>query len=103
MRPRRINGEMKAAALLCATYLARWPRRGHHEGEGNMLEVFATKRRDRRALHKPCSEVPEACNEALRPIGPEVNRDGPAPFVLVAAMKDIGVEDRDERCGRSAQ
>ena len=75
----RINGEMH--------YL--W-RAVDHEGEG--LEVFATKRRDRRAALKFLKRAmkrygrPEAIvTDRLRSYG--------------AAMKEIGVEDR-QRCGR---
>ena len=75
----RINGEMH--------YL--W-RAVDHEGE--VLEVFATKRRDRRA--------------ALKFLKRAMKRYG-RPEVIVtdrlrsygAAMKEIGVEDR-QRCGR---
>ena len=75
----RINGEMHDL----------W-RAFDHEGE--VLEVFATKRRDRRA--------------ALKFLKRTMNRYG-VPQVIVtdrlrsygAAMKDMGVEDR-QRCGQ---
>ena len=75
----RINGEMH--------YL--W-RAVDHEGE--VLEVFATKRRDRRA--------------ALKFLKRAMKRYGRPELIVTdrlrsygAAMKDIGVEDR-QRCGR---
>ena len=53
-----------------------------------------SRRRGARSLrHKApgsqgCSEVPEACNEALRPA--RSNRDGPAPFVRCRDERDWG-------------
>ena len=58
----RINGEPH--------YL--W-RAVDHEGE--VLEVFATKRRDRGR----CAQVPEACHETLWPAG--LDRHGPASVI----------------------
>ena len=74
----RING---------ATHYLR--RAVDHEGE--VLEVCATKRRDRRG----CAEVPEACNEALWRA--TSHRDGLRSYG--AAMNVIGVEGR-QVCGR---
>ncbi len=71
----RINGETH--------YL--W-RAVDHEGE--VLEVFATKRRGSQG----CAEVPETQDEALRPA--HGNRDGPASIVQIS--------DEDHRqCCRS--
>ena len=75
----RINGETQ--------YL--W-RAVDHEGE--VLEVFATKRRDRRAALKFLKRTMKRYGRPELTVRDRLRSYG-------AAMKDIGVEDR-QRCGR---
>ncbi len=77
----RINGETH--------YL--W-RAVDHEGE--VLEVFATKRRDRESH----AEVPEAQDEALRPTAIDGNRPASVVPIGIAADQECGwrLDDRAE-------